>query len=67
MLLENKVAVAWAFARERAIVFLAGRTKAKPADEINSNAGSAATAAVGLRRELPAPDVDLHGRGSMEL
>ena len=61
MLLENKVAaiyggggpiggaVARAFAREGATVFLAGRTKAKldkVADEIRSNGGSAETAAV---------------------
>jgi len=61
MLLEDKVAViygaggsiggavAWAFAREGARVFLAGRTKAqldKVADEIRRNGGAADTAVV---------------------
>jgi len=61
MLLEDKVAViygaggsiggavAWAFAREGARVFLAGRTMAqldKVADEIRRNGGAADTAVV---------------------
>jgi NAD(P)-dependent dehydrogenase (short-subunit alcohol dehydrogenase family) len=66
MLLENKVAVIYgaggsiggavarAFAREGAMVFLAGRTQAKldkVADEIHSNGGSAQTAVVDALQE----------------
>jgi len=72
MLLENKVAVLYgaggpiggavarAFAREGARVFLAGRTKAKldkVADEIRSNGGVADTAVVDA---LDEPTVDEH-------